>query len=177
MMIAPGDQRRPCGRAQRGGVELGVAKSRLGDPVQCWCRDNTAERATDAIPLVVGHDQQHVGRTLRRHDTRRPPGFRILGALLDYTTEIWRWWRELFPSIAVVALGEPSSPDTCWALAGVKPRTVRLNARSDMLILISFPPTTNSIRVSNFALSFMTGGASAARRLNSRADRGNSRTC
>ena len=68
VMVAAGDQRRPRRRAQRGGVELGVAQPRLRDPVQRRRRDDAAERAADAIALVVGHDQQDVGRALGRHD-------------------------------------------------------------------------------------------------------------
>src|SRR4249919_2346826 len=38
-----------------------------------------------------------------------------------------------FPSIVVVALGEPGVPVICWALAGAKTRTVRLNAEINSL--------------------------------------------
>jgi len=58
--------------------------------------------------LVVGHDQQDVGRALGRHDTRRPLGFGILGAFLDYAAEFWRRRREL---IAVDSRGNLFSGD------------------------------------------------------------------
>ena len=97
VVVAAGDQRRARGRAERGGVELRVAQPRLGDPVQRRRRDDAAERAADAIALVVGHDQQHVGRALGRHHARRPPGLRVLGALLDHAAEFRGRRRELLP--------------------------------------------------------------------------------
>ena len=68
VVVASGDQRRPRGRAKRGGVELRVAQPGLRDAVQRRRRDDAAEGAADAIALVVGHDEQDVGRALGRHD-------------------------------------------------------------------------------------------------------------
>ncbi len=96
VMVAAGDQRRPRRRAERGGVELRVAQSRLGDAVQRRRRDDTAEGARHAVALVVGHDEQHVGRALGRHDARRPPGLGIRGAFLDHAAELQRRRRDLF---------------------------------------------------------------------------------
>ena len=97
MMVAAGDQRRPRGRAQRGGVELRVAQSRLGDAIQRGRRDDAAEGARNAVALVVGHDEQDVGRALGRHDARRPVRLGIHGAFLDHAAERQRRRRELFP--------------------------------------------------------------------------------
>ena len=50
-------------------------------------RDHAAESAGDGEALVVGHDQQHVGRTLGRHHARRPPGCRLQRVALDLAAE------------------------------------------------------------------------------------------
>ena len=95
VVVAAGDQRGARGRAERGGVELGVAQPGVRDAVQRRRRDDAAERAADAVALVVGHDQQHVGRALRRHDARRPPGLGVLGAFLDHAAERRRGGRQV----------------------------------------------------------------------------------
>ena len=64
MVVAPGDQRRAGRRAERGGVELGVAQPVRGERVERRRRDDAAEGAGDAVAGVVGHDQQHVRRAL-----------------------------------------------------------------------------------------------------------------
>src|SRR5271156_3941931 len=87
VVVAAGDQGGPRRRAKRGGVELDVTQARLGDAVQVRRRDNAAEGAGYAVALVIGHDEQHVGRVLGRHDTGRPPGRRVLGGFLDYAAE------------------------------------------------------------------------------------------
>ena len=74
VMIATGDQRRPRRRAQRGGMELRVAQPHLRDPVHRRRRDHAAERARNAVTLVIGHDEKDVGRALGRHHLRRPIG-------------------------------------------------------------------------------------------------------
>ena len=87
VVVAARDQRRPRRRAQRGRVEVGVAQPAVGDAVQGRRRDDAAERARRAEPAVVGHDQQHVGRALRRHHARRPPRRRLRSPLLDHAAE------------------------------------------------------------------------------------------
>jgi len=42
-------------------MELGVTQPRLCDPIQRWRRNHAPKRAVDAIALIVGHDEQHVG--------------------------------------------------------------------------------------------------------------------
>ena len=63
-------------------MELGVTQASIGDAVQRRGRNDAAEGAADAIALVVGHDQQHVGGALGRHDARQTPGGRVLGVSL-----------------------------------------------------------------------------------------------
>ena len=77
------------------GMELRIAQPGLRDPVQRRGRDDAAKCAADAIALVVGHDEQHVGRTLGRHHARRPPGLGIVGAFLDHAAEFRGRRREL----------------------------------------------------------------------------------
>src|SRR6266478_1361559 len=94
-MVAAGDQRCPGRRAQRGGAELRVTQPRIGDAIQRRRRDDAAEGAAHAITLVVGHDEEHIGRALGWYYARRPPRSGILGALLDHSSEFRRRRREL----------------------------------------------------------------------------------
>ena len=96
VMVAPGDQCRARGRAERRGVEIRVTQPVLRDAIQCRGRNDAAERARRAEADVVGHDEQHVGRALRRHDARRPPSFRLRGPFLDHPAEFRIGRRKLF---------------------------------------------------------------------------------
>ena len=96
VVVAAGDQGRARGRAERGGVELRVAQSRLRDPVHRRRRDHAAKGAVDAIALVIGHDEQHVGRALGWHHRWRPPWFGIRGGIFDHAAEFRIRRRELF---------------------------------------------------------------------------------
>ena len=87
VVVAPGDQGRARRRAERRGVEVGVTQPVLRDTIQCRRRNDPAERARRAEPGVVRHDEQHVGRALRRHDAWRPPRCRIRRLLLDHPAE------------------------------------------------------------------------------------------
>src|SRR5271155_604414 len=78
-------------------MKVGEAQSRLGNAVDCGRRDDPAKRARNTVALVVGHDEQDVGRTLGRHYLRRPPRSGLFGVFLDDTAEFRRRWRELFP--------------------------------------------------------------------------------
>jgi hypothetical protein len=93
VVVAAGDQRRARGRAQRGGVELRVAQSRLGDAIQRRRRDDAAEGARNPVALVVGHDEKDVGRALGR-----PVGRGIQGVFLNHAAELPRRRRKLFPA-------------------------------------------------------------------------------
>ncbi len=87
VVVAPGDQCRARRRAERRGVEIRVTHPALRDAIEGRCRNDATEGARRAEPAVVGHDQQHVGRALRRHDPWRPPGFRLRGLFLDHPAE------------------------------------------------------------------------------------------
>src|SRR5277367_5624921 len=97
MVVAAGNQRCPRRRAKRRGVELYVAQPGLGNAILVWCRDDTAEGAGHAVPLVIRHDEKDVGGPLGRHDARRPPGRGILSDFLDDSAEFRWWWRDLLP--------------------------------------------------------------------------------
>src|SRR5262249_40734918 len=96
VMIAAGDQRRPRGRAERGGVELRITQSRLRDAVHGRRRDDTAKGAGHAVTLVIRHDEQDVGRALARYYSRWPIRFGLLGVHVDGTAERRRLWRKIF---------------------------------------------------------------------------------
>ena len=110
VMVAPGDERGPRRRAEGGGVELRVAQPRLGDAVQRRRRDDAAEGARRTEAHVVGHDEQHVGRALGRHDARRPPRLRLQGVSLITPPNFGSGAGSCLPSMVVVAPGEPTVP-------------------------------------------------------------------
>jgi hypothetical protein len=86
-MIAARDNCRARRRAERRGVEVGVAQSLPRDAIHGGSGYDPAEGAWCAETLIIRHDEQHVGRALRRHDARRPPRRRLRGFLLDHTAE------------------------------------------------------------------------------------------
>ena len=63
MVVAPGDDARTRRRTQGRGVHVGVAQAALCKRVQVGRLDGAAEAAELAIPGVIQHDEQHVGRT------------------------------------------------------------------------------------------------------------------
>src|SRR5258706_12977155 len=95
MVVASRNRRWPGRRAKRSGMELRIAQPGFGDTVQCRRRNDAAKRPAHAVALVIGHDEKNIGGALRRYDARRPPGFRILGRLLDHAADFRRRWREL----------------------------------------------------------------------------------
>ena len=113
VVVAPGDQRGARRRAQRGGIKLRVTQPVLRNAIHGRRRDDAAERAGHAEAGIVGHDQQDVGRALRRHDARRPPGLRLRAPSLITPPNFGSGGGSCFPSIVVVALGEPATPVTC----------------------------------------------------------------
>jgi len=62
VVVAPRDQRRPRGRAQRGGVEVGVAQAIRRDAVERRRRDHAAERGWRAEADIIREDKQDIGR-------------------------------------------------------------------------------------------------------------------
>ena len=95
MMVAPGDQRGSRRRAKGRRVELGEAQAGGCDAVERRRRYDAAERAGNAVTLIVGHDEQDVRRALRRHDARRPERRRSGGRLLDHAAKRHRRRRKL----------------------------------------------------------------------------------
>ena len=95
VVVAPGDQRRPRRRAQRGGEHAVVAQTLVRDAVHGRRRNHPAEGARHPEAGIVGDDQQYVGRFLGRHDARRPPGLRFQGIVLDHAAEFRVGRREL----------------------------------------------------------------------------------
>ena len=96
VMVAAGDQGRARRRAERRGVEIRVTQPGLRDAIQRRRRDDAAERARRTEAAIVGHDEQHIGRALRRHDARRPPRFRLRGLVFDHAAEFRIRGRKLF---------------------------------------------------------------------------------
>ncbi len=88
VVVASRDQRGARRRAQRRREHAVVAQAFLCDAVHRRCRDHAAERARHAEAGVVGDDQEHVRRALRRHDARRPPRFGLQGIVLDRAAEL-----------------------------------------------------------------------------------------
>ena len=95
-MVASGDDRRPGRRAKRGGMEIRVAQPLRGNAIHRGSGYDAAERTWCSETLVIRHDEQHVGRALRRYDARRPPWLRFRRLLFDYPAERRIGWRKLF---------------------------------------------------------------------------------
>ena len=87
MMVAPGEQRLPRGRAQRRGVEARVLQPALRQLVEVRRLARAAECAGGAVADVVDENHQHVGRALRwpQVPDRRKRRVRILGVVRDQT--------------------------------------------------------------------------------------------
>ena len=86
----------------------------------------------DAIPLVVGHDQEHVGRTFRWHHRRGPPWLGIRGGIFDHSTELRIRRRKLFAAYGrgrVRRTWRTGGLDLCWGRRRSRhdgePRTLR----------------------------------------------------
>ena len=69
------------------GVEVGEAQPLLRQPVEHRRIGRPAERAHVAVADVVAHDEQHVGRALRRPQRLGPIGLRVLEGHLDRAPE------------------------------------------------------------------------------------------
>ena len=97
VVVAAGDERRPRRRAERGGVELRVAQARIRETIHRRRRDDTAKGSGDAVALIVGHYQQHVGRAPGRHHGRRPAGFGVHRTEVNLTGKGGRRIRDISP--------------------------------------------------------------------------------
>jgi hypothetical protein len=95
MMIAAGDQRRAGGRTQSGRMEIGVAQAVLRNPVQRRRWNDAAECRGHAKAGIIGDDQKHIWRALRRDDARRPVRLRLRRVTFDLAAEFLRRSRKL----------------------------------------------------------------------------------
>src|SRR5215471_4231878 len=55
-----------------------------------------AKRSRNAAALIIGHDEQSVGRALRRHHTSSPIRLRLAGLEVDFAAELRRRWGKIF---------------------------------------------------------------------------------
>ena len=74
MVVAPGQQRGACWRAEGGGVEVGVAEASGGEAVDVWSGDFGAIAAEVGETHVVEDDEDDVGAAGRGLGWLRPPG-------------------------------------------------------------------------------------------------------
>src|SRR5690242_5317294 len=81
-------------------MKIRVTQPSFGDAIHSGSGYDAAEGAWCTETLVVRHDEQHVGRALRRHDARRPPRFRLRSLFPDLTTELRIGRRELLTAEA-----------------------------------------------------------------------------
>ena len=76
-------------------MEIRVAQSFRRNAVKRRGRDHAAKCARRGEADIVGHNEQDVGRALRRHHTRRPIGFRLRSIKVDLAPEGLRRRREI----------------------------------------------------------------------------------
>ena len=95
VMVAPGDQRRARGRAQRRRVEVRVAQAIGSDPVKIGRWNHATEGARSAVAGIVSDDQQYVRGSLGRLDAGGPIGRGLSGVALDLAAELLRERRQL----------------------------------------------------------------------------------
>jgi hypothetical protein len=59
-------------------------------------RNHRSVGAGHAVPGVIGHDEEHVGRALGRNDGWRPPRLGVARAVFDHSAKFRVGRRELF---------------------------------------------------------------------------------
>ena len=93
VVIVAGEQRGSRRRAERRGMEARIAQARLRDAVERRRRYHATEGAGRTKTDIVGHDEQDVRRTLRRHHTGWPIWLRLRSVGIDLPTKRlgWRW--------------------------------------------------------------------------------------
>ena len=96
VVVAAGDQGGASRRAQRGGEHPRVTQAFFRDAVHGWRRNDAAESARHSEAGIIRNDEQDVGRSLGRHDARRPPWLGRQRTLIDHAAEFRVGWRELF---------------------------------------------------------------------------------
>ena len=77
-------------------MEIRIAQPLRGNAIHRGRGYDAAEGAWCSETLVIRHDEQYVGRALRRYDARRPPCLRFRRLLLDYPAERRIGRRKLF---------------------------------------------------------------------------------
>jgi hypothetical protein len=103
VVVAASNQRRPCGRAERGGVELRVAQPRIRDPIQRWSRDDTTEGTRNTVALVVSYDRRMLGAPLGGTTVGGQYGLDCSAPRLITPPNAGGVGGRYFPSIVVVA--------------------------------------------------------------------------
>ena len=83
VVVAPGQDAAARGRAQRGGVHVAVAQAVGGQAVQHRRLDQPAEAGQLPVADIVQHEEEHVGRALRRARRLRPGRRGLLGGASD----------------------------------------------------------------------------------------------
>ena len=119
-------------------MEIRVAQPALRDAIQRRGRDDAAEGARRAEAAIVGHDEQHVGRALRRHDARRPPGFRLRGFFLDHPAELRIGRRQLVAAEGGGGAGRTGVPviSTAWEIGAANIATAASIPLRSLFILV-----------------------------------------
>ena len=87
MVVAPSDQRRTRGRAERGRMHVGIAQTHFRNAVQRRGGNDPAKGRWCAIAHVIGENQQHVRRAFGRGDARLPERCRLQRIARDRATE------------------------------------------------------------------------------------------
>src|SRR5277367_6194600 len=151
-MVASGDYCGPARRAQRGGVEIGVAQPVGSDPVHRGRRNDAAEGGRCAKADVVGEDQQDVRRALRWDDPRRPAYFRIEGVEADFAVKFLRRWRQVAAVHRSGGVGRTRRAGGLLLRFGTGSGHQIYQAHYDDLKLTALRP--NSLAISHMCLSF-----------------------
>ena len=87
MVVAAGEERRPCRAAQGRSMELVVPQPIVGELLERRRVDRSAERAGGAVTDVVEQHQQNVRRALGCLDRLREIGLRVLRPQVDRALE------------------------------------------------------------------------------------------
>ena len=98
MMVSPGDERRPRRRAERGGVELRVAQSRLRERSMAGVGMTPPKVPETPYPWSSVMISSTLGAPFGRHDaSAASTGLESVAIFFNHAAERQRWWRDLFP--------------------------------------------------------------------------------
>src|SRR6516162_2851138 len=134
-MVAPSDQRSPGWRAERRGMELRIFEPCFGNAVHCWRRDYTPVRAGHTEAGIIGHDQQNIGGLFGCTTRGAHQAFDCDALSLITPSNFGSGGGSCFPSIVVVAAGEPGG-----ALSAAWPASAMNAAHNAAAGLSSFLP-------------------------------------